>query len=215
MAIYNISTSSVGGHGAVETVTSSRQTAGCVVDGLQVRPMHGTTQPKTGHVEHMKKVRRLGSFVLVMLVLAACGSDDVTLSTKGDAVPSGDAAMAETLCNGEGLVSANEYAADAQLLQSHSTSPSQFAEWERSRFGPDGPTPVPRKRVERDQEQFLALCYYGGNFTAMPRGPARPDGSSPPAHDRLALTVAADGTVTLYQSGPSDRVDTSDTPSAS
>lgn len=133
--------------------------------------------------------------------LTGCGTSDSV-----EQVANGPAETAKSTCTSEGAAFASQYSAGpVDLLASHATTPEAFGNWDRDRLGPDGPRPEPIQRTkDNDGRQFLAYCYYSGEFDAFPKGPPSPDGSStPPKYTRIAVTMDSAGYGTVHRVGPS------------
>lgn len=147
------------------------------------------------------------------LVATACGSGSGGTSELrvGAAPTQGSAAeQARQLCSDAGLMAAEQYDSQATLIRVHPTTGQAFMQWESRDRGPGMPVPAQRQRASRPQE-FMALCYYQGNFSSFPAAP----GAEVEPYDVLGLTVDASNDVTVYVAAHSKTFDLDQAPPAS
>jgi hypothetical protein len=151
-------------------------------------------------------VRYVACLLVVLSMAAGCGSQTFEEREAGN-----PAEAAQTVCENEAAEFASIYSTTpVSLLSSHATTPEAFGNWDRDRLGPDGPHPEPIQRAESPgPQQFLAYCYFSGQFDSFPKGP--PSSEPPPAYTRIAVTMDSKGFGTVHRVGP-ESMDTSDAP---
>lgn len=147
-----------------------------------------------------------------MLVVGGCGRGVPPAAepekTASQSSQSSAEDRAQALCEQHGLPAARQHDEASELVAAHPSSAASFARWETTRHGEDGPRPSPRPRAT-DGSDFLALCYFEGDFP-FPGPPPPPEAGAnweAPDWNVLGLTVSEDGRSTLYSVSPHDRVD--------
>lgn len=85
------------------------------------------------------------------------------------------------------------YAAGAPpvtLVAAYVSTAGAVASWQETRHGPNGPWSVSRWR-SRDSSEFVAVCYFDGEYSKAP--PRAADGTPSRPFDRAVIEVGSDG----------------------
>lgn len=106
-------------------------------------------------------------------------------------------ALADRACSTVGASQALALGATTGVpLAAFPSTAAAVVAWQESRDGPDGPLVTASFWRLQPPAQFVAVCYYDGEFA----GVSRPPGA--PAYERAILLVTEDGTVTIDRFGP-------------
>lgn len=159
-----------------------------------------------------RRAKQVASCVLFVILSAGCGEARVDLATEKVASSDESDEMeqrAENSCETVGKERALRMGTVEGISNAHPAKMGDFVNWEESRFGPDGPQPG-SPYGDREPDSFVALCYYDGEFSGIPKGP--PDEMSRGPYKRVAIAVVEDNETRLLSAGYEDTLDNHDAP---
>jgi hypothetical protein len=149
----------------------------------------------------------------LVLAVTGCGADSsVTLQQPGEgAADNSRQKQATELCETVGQPFASNFGTVDSLARAHPASVRAFIAWEEQPK-PGGPQ-VESLYRGRPPQQFVALCYFDGDFNgSLPGGPPS---LGPRSYVRLMVSVTDDGEPRLYAAGPSEALRADDAPADS
>lgn len=159
---------------------------------------------------HSGILRLLWSGLVATIVFAACvaepGAAPQASAVPSPSVPSAPSAqpmpvtpvgLADRLCSTAGASQALALGASTGVpIAAFPATAAAVVAWQESRDGPGGPLVSASYWRMQPQVEFVAICYYDGDFAGVSRPP------SAPAYERAILLVTEDGTVTIDRFGP-------------
>ena len=154
------------------------------------------------------------------LAAAGCASAGETVSTSARrpaAAADGAQDRATQLCDTAGRDYASGVGAVTALARAHPSDVAAFVRWEeRDRSAEGGPSKVESTWRDRPQAQFVAVCYFDGDFShGIPKGPPPGPGESPrPGYDRIGVVVTDAGEPRLLVAGRTDNLSVEEAPAA-
>lgn len=122
----------------------------------------------------MRPLRLPLATALMLAAAVACGSTAASPGTSVASLAAAQSAEAQK-CDTDGRLVLEGYSKTLTLVAALPTTAKAAAQWEMTRFGPNGPRPVVSRWSGLPADHHVLFCYFHGDFANYaPPGPPRP-----------------------------------------